>query len=193
MSIFFIINTSFSLFYYVMSWDFLLKHTSHYWQNHCFGLVSQSVRCGHASNGVFWHWYNEILFLQVVSWGSISPMLQYLLRRFWWNGYSYDKGSLARDKPSVEGWPWQAAFALLVPASLSSTSWRGLCQRPDWAPVWLGTHTHPPGDCSSSLQIRGPNSTTSCTLGCNDHLYLCRENGRPHTLMGHLHGLIQTL
>jgi hypothetical protein len=23
---------------------------------------------------------------------------------------------------------------------------------------------------------------------CNDHQYVCRENGQPHTLMGHLHG-----
>jgi hypothetical protein len=27
---------------------------------------------------------------------------------------------------------------------------------------------------------------------CNDHLYVCRENGRPHTIMGLLHVLIQT-
>ncbi len=28
---------------------------------------------------------------------------------------------------------------------------------------------------------------------CNDHLYVCRENGWPHTIMGLLHALIQTL
>ncbi len=28
---------------------------------------------------------------------------------------------------------------------------------------------------------------------CNDHLYVCRENGQPNTIMGLLHALIQTL
>ena len=28
---------------------------------------------------------------------------------------------------------------------------------------------------------------------CNDHLYACRENGQPHTMMGLLYALIQTL
>ena len=64
------------------------------------------------------------------------------------NSYSYEKGSLGKDIPSVGilvglllALTWQAASALLGLASLPSTSWCGFCQRLDWSPYWLGART----------------------------------------------------
>ncbi len=84
----------------------------------------------------------------------------------WQNSCSYKKGSLGRDKPCIRDLTWQAAYALVGLASLSSTSWRGLpYQQSDWAPFWLGACARVPGDCSWSLWGRGPNSAASFTLG----------------------------
>ncbi len=61
------------------------------------------------------------------------------------NGCSYEKGSLGKDMPSIGtlvglmlALTWQAASALLELSSSSSSSWRGLCRQPDWAPHRLG-------------------------------------------------------
>ncbi len=82
------------------------------------------------------------------------------------------KGSLGRDMPSVGtlvglllALTWQAASALLELSNSTSSSWRGLCQQPDWAPHWLGARALAPWACSWSLQGYEPNSAASSTSG----------------------------
>jgi hypothetical protein len=115
----------------------------------------RSARWGHIPNGVHRRPYNKILFLQVVSCGLISPLSQNILRTSRQNGYSYKKGSLGRDIPSVGtlvglllAMTWGAASAMLELASPSSTSWCGLRWWSDWAPYPLGAHARITGDQS---------------------------------------------
>ncbi len=132
----------------------------------------RSVRWGHVSDGVRRNLYNKILFLQVITRSPISCSSQKILRTSWRNGYSYVKGSLGKDIPSIGtlvglllGLTWWAASALLELASLPLTSWCGLCWWPDWSPYWLGARAHVPGDQSWSLQGRVPNFAASSTSG----------------------------
>ncbi len=94
------------------------------------------------------------------------------------NSCSYEKGSLGRDMPSVgtlvglllalTRW---AASALLELSSSTSSSWRGLCQWPDWALHRLGARALAPWACSWSLQGHEPNSTASSTLGPSKRIF----------------------
>ncbi len=65
----------------------------------------------------------------------------------------------------------QAASALLELSSSTLSSWRGLCQQPDWAPHWLGTCTLAPWACSWRLQGHEPNSTASSTSGSSKRMF----------------------
>ncbi len=112
------------------------------------------------------------IFLWVDSRGPISCLSQKNPRTPQRNDCSNKKGSLRKDIPSVGtlvgllvAVTWQAASALLGLASLPSTSWCGLCQRPAWSPYWLGACACVPGNQSWSLQGRGPNSAASSTSG----------------------------
>ncbi len=67
---------------------------------------------------------------------------------------------------------WKCGYSLVSSSTLSS--WRGLCQRPDWAPHWLGTCTLAPWACSWSLQGHEPNSTASSTSGSSKSFF-CRR------------------
>ncbi len=68
----------------------------------------------------------------------------------------------------------QAASTLLELSSPTSTSWRGLCWQPDWAPCWLGACMLAPWDCSWSLQGHGPNSPASSTSGSSKRIFHCQ-------------------
>jgi hypothetical protein len=88
------------------------------------------------------------------------------------NSFSYEKGSLGRDMPSVGtlvglllALTWQTASALLELSSPTSTRWCGLCWWPDWAPHWLGACALAPWDRSWSLQGHKPNCAASSTWG----------------------------
>ncbi len=59
----------------------------------------------------------------------------------------------------------QAASALLELSSSTSSSWRGLCQWPDWSPHWLGDRALAPWACSWSLQSHEPNSAAGGSSG----------------------------
>ncbi len=94
------------------------------------------------------------------------------------NGCSYEKGSLGRDMPSIGmlvglllALTWQAASALLELSSSTSSSWRGLCRRPDWDPHWLGACALAPWACSWSHQGHKTNSTASGTLGSSKRFF----------------------
>jgi hypothetical protein len=96
----------------------------------------------------------------------------------WQNGCSYEKGSLGRDMPSIGtlvglmlASTWLAASALVELSSSSSSSWRGLCQWPDWAPHRLGTRALAPWACSWSLQGHKPNSAVSSTSGSSKRFF----------------------
>ncbi len=144
----------------------------------------RNIRWGHASNGVRRCLYNKILFSQVVSRGPISCLKWYLLRQSWRNGHngcSFKKGRLGRDMPCLGTWLdftslhmiWQVASALVGLASLPLTSWRGLCQQPDWALYQLSTCARIPGDWSWSLRGHGPNPATSSTLCSFIRIFHC--------------------
>ncbi len=94
------------------------------------------------------------------------------------NGCSYEKGSLGRDMPSVGtlvglllALTWWAASALLELSSSTSSSWRGLCRQPDWAPHRLGARALAPWACSWSLQGHETNSAASGTSGSSKRFF----------------------
>jgi hypothetical protein len=96
----------------------------------------------------------------------------------WRISCSYKKGSLERDMPSIRmlvglllALTWQAASALLKLSSSTSSSWRGLCQQPDWAPHQLGAQALATWACSWSLQGHDTNSATSGTLGSSERIF----------------------
>jgi hypothetical protein len=66
----------------------------------------------------------------------------------------------------------QAASALLELSSSILSSWRGLCQWPDWAPHQLGTCALAPWACSWSLQGHEPDSTASGTPWSSKRIFL---------------------
>ncbi len=116
------------------------------------------------------------------------------------NGCSYKKGSLGKDMPCLKmlvclllAATRLAASALLEPSSSASSSWCGLCQRPDWGPHQLGAHTLTPRICSWSDQVRKPNSTMSSTSGfskmISHHWWLACIDTLAH-LRGSLGGLL---
>ncbi len=125
-----------------------------------FGSFLRSVSWGHASNVMRRCLCNKIL--------SRGPM--FCVSKNLWKGSNRTavlswKGSLTRDTPSIGDSDWLAAFALLPPANLPSSSWCGLSRQPDWALFWLCTCMHATGNHSWSIQTHGPNSTTRRTLG----------------------------
>ncbi len=110
--------------------------------------------------------------MRVVSRGPISCSQWIFLRRLGRTAVPTRKGSLRRDMPSIGmlvglllALIWQAASALLELSSSTSSSWRGLCQWPDWAPHWLGACALAPWACSWSLQGHKPYSAASSTSG----------------------------
>jgi hypothetical protein len=97
------------------------------------------------------------------------------------NGCSYEKGSLEKDMPSIGmlvgsllATTGLAASALLEPSSTASSSWWGLCRRPDWDPHRLGAHALAPRVCSWRDQGRKPNSAASSTSG-SSKIISCRR------------------
>jgi hypothetical protein len=89
------------------------------------------------------------------------------------------KGNLGKDIPSIGmlvglllASTWWAASALLEPSSSTSSSWCGLCPRPDWAPHWLGACTLAPRACSWTLQGHEPNYAASSTSGSSKKIFL---------------------
>ncbi len=81
----------------------------------------------------------------------------------WRNGCSYEKGSLGRVMPSIRtlvglllALTWQAASALLELPSSTSSSWRGLCWQPDWAPRRLSTRAFHHGLALGVFRITSP-------------------------------------
>ena len=66
---------------------------------------------------------------------------------------------------------WWAASALLELSSSTLSSWRGLCQQPDWAPHQIGARALAPWACSWSLQGHETNSSASGTSGSSKRLF----------------------
>ncbi len=79
--------------------------------------------------------------------------------------------------------------------------WGKLMSRPEWmAPnlltssIMSACHNLDKGLKRGQLEAnKGWLDHGNNCAGCNDHLYVCREIGWPHTIMGLLHVLIQTL
>ncbi len=128
--------------------------------------------------------------MRVVSRGSISCSFP---RKFWERlsrtAALMRKGSLGRDMPSIGmlvglllALTWLAASVLLELSSSTSSSWRGLCQQPDWAPHRLGARVLTPWACSWSLQDHEPNSAASCTLGSSKRIFCHRWLACSNTL-----------
>ncbi len=144
--------------------------------------------------------WNEISFLRVVSCSLISCLQRKKIGTPCRNGCSYEEGSLGKEMPSVGtlvglllATTRLAASALLEPSSSASSSWCGLCWRPDWDPYRLGTHALAPRVCSWSNQGRKPNSAASSTSGSSKmishHWWLVYSN-KLACLWGSLGGLL---
>jgi hypothetical protein len=133
-------------------------------------LLLRSFLWGHISDIVRRCLYNKILFLQVVSCGPITRSSP---QKFWEHLSGLDVPTRkARLVGLLLALTRQAASALLELSSSTSTSWLGLCRRPDLAPYWLCACALKPWDRSWSLWGHGPNSTANSTLGSSKRFFL---------------------
>ncbi len=155
-----------------------------------FGLVSQNIRWRYVSDDIRRHpikW--NFIFVRVFFCGPISHSQRKILRRLGRTAAPTRKGSLGRDMPSVGtlvglllALTLRAASALLELSSSTSSSWRGLCRWPDWAPHRLGARALAPWACSWSLQGHEPNSAASSTLGSSKRIFCHRWSVCSNTL-----------
>ncbi len=116
---------------------------------------------------MLWTLYVDAGTKKIILSSCFLQSLFWVLRNFWEgsDGTAVPswKGSLTRDIPSIGDASWLAAFSLLVPASLPSSSWHGQSQQPDRALFCLCACAGAPGNCFWGVQPHGLNST-SCTM-----------------------------